>query len=249
MNLSIVMPCYNGEDYIEQSLNTLTGYLRDKKQIFGDFEIIVVDDGSKDNTKNLICSKFPEIIFLHNTHNEGKGAAVRKGMLSATGAYSIFIDADMPFELESLDMLFHYLDFKEYDVCIGTRNIANAQYFAPRSRARRLASWLFTLIVSRLVVTGVRDTQCGLKGFRQDVAHYLFTESRIKGFAFDVEVLYLAYKNDFDIKRIPVFLVAEGHSTVSLLKHGPRMVVDILAIPLRWYTNKYVLYSHSPESE
>jgi dolichyl-phosphate beta-glucosyltransferase len=173
--------------------------------------------------------------------NRGKGAAVRRGMLDAKGAYRFFMDADLPFDLSALPEMLRYLDAKEFDVVIGKRNPRQLAPFEKRSRLRRLASAVFTEITSRVVVTGIRDTQCGFKGFRAEVAEYLFSQSRVDRFAFDVEILYLAYKNDLDIKRVPVRLVSEDHSTVSVLRDGARMVFDIGLLPWRYYTGGYAM--------
>jgi dolichyl-phosphate beta-glucosyltransferase len=103
---------------------------------------------------------------------------------------------------------------------------------------------VFTAFVSRIVVTGVRDTQCGFKGFRTDIAKHLFGQSRIDNFAFDVEVLYLAFKNDLDIKRLPVRLESDDDSSVSLLRHALPMLVSILRLPFRYYRGGYAPLEH-----
>ena len=118
-----------------------------------------------------------------------------------------------------------------------------------RSFARRVASVVFTAVVSRIVVTGIRDTQCGFKGFRADVARYLFSQSRIDNFAFDVEVLYLAFKNDLDVKRLPVKLEHDDDSSVSLLSHALPMLVSILQLPFRYHGGAYARMEHFWEDD
>jgi hypothetical protein len=110
-----------------------------------------------------------------------------------------------------------------------------------RSRARWLASILFTAVTSRVVVTGVRDSQCGFKGFHSGIARHLFEQSQIDNFAFDVEVLYLAFKNDLDIKKYPVRLEHDDDSSVSLLRDALPMLTSILLLPFRYHSGGYTL--------
>lgn len=238
---SIVIPCFNGAPFIARTLEQLLAYANDDANQLGHGEIVVVDDGSTDDTAAQVESFDRDVRLVRLPENQGKGEAVRRGMLEATGRYRFFTDADLPYELRSLALMMHYLRDKEFDLCIGTRRIEDMEAHAPRSPLRILTSRLYTFFSSRIVVTGVRDTQCGLKGFRDDVAEYLFSESRTKGFAFDVEILYLAYKNEMDVKRIPVVLATEDYSSVSVLRHGPRMLVDVLKLPYRYYTHQYTM--------
>jgi len=249
-DISVVVPCYNGAPFVVESLQSLLDYCETDGQTLGSWEVILVDDGSTDETAARVSEALPAVKVLRQPRNRGKGAAVRRGMLEAQGRYRFFIDADMPFALETFAAMHHYLMVKEFDAVIGTRRLRDVERFAPRTRLRRMASAAFTALVSRLVVTGVRDTQCGMKGFRADVAEYLFGQSRCDGFAFDVEVLYLAFKNDLDIKRIPVALVNQDLSTVSVIRHGVRMLGSVLALPVRYYSGQYVMWErdvdHTP---
>ena len=239
--ISIVIPTYNSEAFVEASLRTLCAFLETNDAPWGSSEIVVVDDGSTDRTAEIVQQEFPNLQLLIQPQNQGKGAAVRRGMTAATGRYRFFIDADIPFSLEVLPSMYTYLAVKEFDLCIGTRRAQNAHEFARPSRLRRLSSALFTLFVSRLVVTGVRDTQCGLKGLRAEAANYLFRECRTNGFAFDVEILYLAYKNDLDVKRHPVNLVRNDSSTVSVFRQAPKMLFSVLLLPIRYYGGRYTM--------
>jgi dolichyl-phosphate beta-glucosyltransferase len=236
------VPCYNAADYIARSLELLRGYCDAAAGELGTYEIIVVDDGSRDATVQVLNGQAAKVIRLDT--NRGKGAAVRTGMLAARGEYRFFVDGDLPYDLRALSVMLRYLDFKEFDVVIGTRSIRQADPYIRRTAMRKFASALFTALVSRLVVTGVRDTQCGLKGFRAKAAEYLFAQSRINRFAFDVEILYLAYKNDLDIKRVPVELLREDVSTVRVIRDGLQMLGSVVAIPLRYYTGRYTMMRH-----
>jgi len=246
--ISVIIPAYNAAPVIKRSLEIVRRFLGERSGSWGEPEIIVVDDCSTDETASIVESEFSEVRLIRHPRNYGKGRAVRTGMRAATGTYRFFIDADVPFDLNVLDTMVHYLDVKEFDICVGTRTNDPNLHYAHRSLLRRFTSSIFTAVVSRIVVTGIRDTQCGLKGFRSDVARYLFSESRIDGFAFDVEILYLAFKNDLDIKRIPVTLVSDDYSSVSVFRDGFRMLLSIVQIPIRYYLRRYAMMSDRSNS-
>lgn len=243
--LSIIMPCYNGAPYLEESIGRLIQHLDARRESIGECELIFVDDGSTDGSAEVVEKAFPQIRVLRHAGNRGKGAAVRTGMLSAEGQFSVFIDADMPYGLDALETMLDYLDRKEFHLCIGTRSRGKSSALEKRSLARKLASIVFTAFVSRIVVTGIRDTQCGFKGFRTDIAKHLFGQSRVDNFAFDVEVLYLAFKNDLDMKRLPVRLERDDDSSVSLLRHALPMLMSILRLPFRYHRGGYAPLQHT----
>ncbi|MBK7407544.1 MAG: glycosyltransferase [Saprospirales bacterium] len=237
--LSLIIPVYNAASFILDTLTRLTGWKRD---IDYAVQIILVNDGSRDATRSLIENYIqmqdPSMEICSYEVNQGKGFAVKTGMLAAVGRYRIFTDADIPFGFEAIDRILYYLDFKEFDVCIGNRKSINSKYFVKVSTLRKLSSLIFTLLISRYVVTGINDTQCGLKGFRAEVADTLFPTLRTKGFAFDVELLYYSYKYEFDIKRIPVTFEGNYESTINLTKSSVQMLWDILRLPFRYHFSK-----------
>lgn len=236
VELSLIIPVYNAESFI---LNTLVGLTEWKDGLDFLVQIILVDDGSDDLTltiiKHYIEKKDPSIELLSYQSNQGKGYAVKKGMLMAKGKYRIFTDADIPYGFGVFNTILYYLEFKEFDVCIGNRKSAQSKYFIKMSLLRKFTSKIFTSIISRYVVTGVNDTQCGLKGFKGDIADTLFTEAQIKGFAFDVELLYLSYKFEYDIKRIPVSFEGNNITTVNLAYDSVNMLWDIFCLPFRYH--------------
>jgi dolichyl-phosphate beta-glucosyltransferase len=215
----------------------LLGHLQQERETLRSWEVIVVDDGSADATHDIVTKRFPDVRVLRHEVNRGKGAAVKTGMLSASGSYRFFIDADMPYDLRALSEMLRYLEVKEFHVCIGSR--PRGAHRIGRSFLRRLTSFLATAFVSRIVVTGVRDTQCGFKGFQAETADYLFGQSRVDNFAFDVEILYLAFKNDLDVKKIPVALVTDHVSTVSVIRHGFGMLLEIFTLPFAYHLSRY----------
>ncbi len=237
--VSIVTPCRNGAAYLEDSLGRLLDHLEARRDSIGETEIIFVDDGSSDDSVAIVENHFPTIRVLRHPVNRGKGAAVRTGVLAASGRFVFFIDADIPYGLAALEVMLDYLDRKEFHLCIGTRARGTTSTLQKRSRARRIASVVYTAVTSRVVVTGIRDTQCGFKGFRANVARHLFEQCRTDNFAFDVEVLYLAFKNDLDIKKVPVELERDDDSSVSLLRHALPMLWSILALPFRYHAGHY----------
>lgn len=239
--LSIIIPVYNASDFIENSLHKVTDWMN---KVNYDVEVIWVDDGSGDDSKikieSYISSCELNFKFLSYNKNKGKGYAVKRGMLMAEGEFKIFTDADIPYGLEIINDILYYLDFKEFDVCIGNRRSIHSSYFNDISFFRKISSVLFTAFASRFVVTGINDTQCGLKGFKSNVADQLFPKLAINGFGFDVEILYLSYKNEFDIKRIPVAFEGNNISTIRLARESWKMFFDILKLPFRYhFTSTY----------
>jgi len=209
------------------------------KEKISDFEVIIVDDGSNDNGATAEVAAENGCRFLSYPNNLGKGGAVRFGMQHAVKEIRMFTDADIPFETEAIEKMVHYLTEKEYDVVIGDRGLKDSNYFMEISAKRRFGSGFFTFIVGRFITTGISDTQCGLKGFRALVADDLFRVSRINGFTFDVELMYISLKRNYDIKKIPVSLRSQDGSSVSVLRHGIGMVLDLFRIKRNHMLGKY----------
>lgn len=236
VKLSLIIPIYNAEKFIFESLLKLTEWRLKTSYLV---QIILVNDGSSDSTKNIIenymKTEDSSIKLLSYNLNQGKGYAVKKGMLEAVGEFRIFTDSDIPYGVDIFDEIIYYLDFKEFDVCIGNRKSESSKYIQKISKIRKISSKIFTLIISRYVVTGVKDTQCGLKGFRAEIAEKLFSNLHIKGFAFDVEALYYCYKYDYEIKKIPVTFQGNSISTIQLSKVSIQMLNDIICLPIRYH--------------
>ncbi|MCK9421880.1 MAG: glycosyltransferase [Bacteroidales bacterium] len=227
--LSVVVPSYKSAGILEKNLPVLLSYLQ--KQDYT-YEVIVVDDGSNDHgMTEAVCRKLA-CVFCQNEENMGKGAAVRTGMKVARGLFRIFTDADIPYELDAIGTILRYLDFKEFQLVIGDRNLKGSSYLTEIPELRKLTSVFFTRFVGTIVTANFFDTQCGLKGFRGEVADFIFQHARINGFAFDVELLYIALKQNFEIKRIPVRLSNQEKSTVRVLRHGIGMFFDLFWIKL-----------------
>jgi dolichyl-phosphate beta-glucosyltransferase len=225
-HLSIVIPTYNSEAYIGRSIETVLSVVRQQRYVT---EMIVVDDGSTDRTRTVLEPYRDQVRILANERNRGKGHAVRRGVLAAGGDHIIFVDADLPFGLEPISAVLRLLE-QTADIVIGWRDPVQSVAVARPSWVRRLASGFFTVVVSRLIVPGVSDTQCGLKGFRRDAAQVLFSRSRINRFAFDVELMVLARARGLTLSRLPVTLVSTAPSSVRPVWDGLIAAKDLVLI-------------------
>ncbi|MFN7955371.1 MAG: glycosyltransferase [bacterium] len=233
---SLVIPCFEDADRLERNLPLAMNHLTHAGV---DFEVVVVDDGSANPDRTAEVARTLGVRFASSPAHRGKGAAVRLGMQLATGRFRAFTDADVPFELDALDRLLWYLDFKEFHMVAGDRTLAESVCPVAQPWVRRLASATYSQIVGKLVATGWYDTQCGLKGFRAEVADDLFAVARIDGFAFDVELFYVALKRNYDIKRIPVRLRTSERSSVRLVRDGFDMLSDLPKLKLNHVLGRY----------
>jgi dolichyl-phosphate beta-glucosyltransferase len=234
-DLSVILPSYRAGEVATQSVRDLQEYL---DRIGLNFEVIVVDDGGGDLLEGLGRGD-PRIKLLPHASNRGKGAAVRTGMLAARGRVRIFTDADLPFELDLLPLIVYYVRDRGFHLVVGDRTFPTSQYDLDVGWKRRLASLLFSKVVGTMVTGGFFDTQCGLKGFRGDVAEEIFRCAGIDRFAFDVEVLYLALKHRLDIKRIPVTLRRNQTTSVRLVRDSAQALFDVLRIKIRQLSGRY----------
>lgn len=239
MNLSIVLPSYKSAGMLREQLPPFMTWLKSKPWTS---EVIIVDDGSDDQGETGKVAQENGCRFFQQEKNMGKGAAVRRGMLEAKGEYRIFTDADIPFEYEAIELFLHYVKDKEFDIAIGDRRLPESKYFSEIKGARKMGSNIFTFFVGRFITTGFSDTQCGIKAFKGKVADDLFSVATVNGFAFDVELLYIALKRNYDIKRLPVhFRSTHDGSSVSLMKHAPGMLMDLFNIKLNHLQGRYTM--------
>ncbi|MBL1281253.1 MAG: glycosyltransferase [Fluviicola sp.] len=237
--ISIIIPCYNSSDALEKNLPYLRKFISENKK---DIEIIVVNDGSSDAEQLKKAASENNAGFVSYSQNRGKGFAIKEGFKKATGELILYTDADIPFETEAIETIERYLTEKEFDLAIGDRSLEKSDYFSKVTKKRKAGSQFFTFIVGRFITTGITDTQCGLKGFRREIAEDLFSVSRLNGFTFDVELIYIALKRNYDIKKIPVSLRSQDGNTVNVLRHGISMAFDLLKLKINhlrgFYTKK-----------
>jgi len=233
---SLIIPSYNSAKVLENNLPYLLNFFGKRNN---SFEIIIVDDGSNDDGQTERIARELGCIYLRLPENSGKGAALKMGMLHAKGRFRLFTDADAPFEAEAFERFLFYLDQKEFDLVIGDRTLPGSKYHREIPALRKLASAWFSFLVGRFVVGGLFDTQCGLKGFRADVANDLFGISRMRGFTIDVEILYVALKRNYDIKRLPVVLRSQEGASVKILRHSLTMMIDLFRIKTNHVLKRY----------
>ena len=234
--LSVVVPSYKSAGILEKNLPVLLSYFKMQDYTW---EVIVVDDGSDDlGATEMVCNKL-DCIFTRNERNMGKGAAVRNGMKKARGRFRIFTDADIPYNLDTIGVILEFLDQKEYDVVFGDRNLKDSAYFLKIPRLRKITSAFFTYFVGTIVTTSYFDTQCGLKGFRSEIADFIFQHSIVDGFAFDVELVYISLKRNYRIQRVPVRLRNQEKSSVRVLRDGMVMFFDLFKIKINNMRGQY----------
>jgi dolichyl-phosphate beta-glucosyltransferase len=189
----------------------------------------VVDDGSV-APEGLRSQDLPgRSKLVQHVRNEGKGSAVRSGVLDARGEYVVFTDSDLPFTLEPLETTATWLA-DGVDVVIGDRLLPDSECVAEVTPMRQLSSVVFTFMVMRLVGLPFHDTQCGYKGYRLRAAHQLFARLETLSFAFDVEILARATAMGYSVRRQPLRLVNNDASTVRVSRHAPRMLFDMTRI-------------------
>jgi dolichyl-phosphate beta-glucosyltransferase len=230
--LSVVIASYNSGKALEKNLPVLANYLSECNFTY---EIIVVDDGSNDDGLTAKIVQSNNCIYIKQNVNKGKGAAVKIGMLAAKGKYRIFTDADIPYEPQVIPSFLHYLDFKEFDLAVGDRSIGETDYYNKVGITRSLASKVFSFIVGRFIAGGIFDTQCGIKGFKAEVAEKIFNSTKINGFAFDVEIFHIALIYNYDIKRLPVKLRSQDGKSVNVLSNSITMLFDLIKIMFNKY--------------
>jgi glycosyltransferase involved in cell wall biosynthesis len=234
------VPAYNEEQRLPGTLESVFAHLNDSPY---DAEIIIVDDGSSDGTADAVhalAAAHPELRLIRNPHR-GKAFAVRTGVLSSSGNYVLFMDADGATPIAEVDKLLPHLEDK-CDVAIASREGLGARRH-DEPRYRHLMGRIFNLIVRMLAVPGINDTQCGFKAFRRRAAHHLFSNLQlysedggpVRGAvvtAFDVEILFLARKWGYSIVEVPVDWYYGEQSKVNPLKDSWRNLRDVLRV--RW---------------
>ena len=231
MRVSVVIPAYNEARRLPATLVCWREFLA--AQAFS-AEIVVADDGSSDATADLAASGGARVVRLRP--NRGKGAAVRAGVLAAEGEAIAYMDADLNIGpqhlLSALTLLEHGAD-----LVTGRRDLA--EYAAAEGPLRLVAGGVVQLTRRALVMSSIRDTQCGFKVFRRDLARALFSRTRIDSFAFDIEVLFLAKRLGGRIVEMPVSTTFRAESTFSVRRHLPRFLSDIVRIRLNALARRY----------
>jgi dolichyl-phosphate beta-glucosyltransferase len=235
--LSIVIPAYNEAKRIGKSINLIIDYLNQQQYIS---ELIVVDDGSIDETESVIKSiqnnNAIPLHFIRYTPNRGKGFAVKTGMLAAKGKFVLFSDADLSTPIEEVERFLKLMQEQQCQIVIGSRGLTESQILQHQPWFREKMGKIYNRFVRYLVFPGIKDTQCGFKLFRSDVIVPLFSKQTIFRFSFDVEILYLAQQLGFKIIEEPVRWTNSPATKVNPITDASRMFVDLLRI--RWRHHK-----------
>lgn len=228
---STVIPAFNEADRIGPSIQRVWDYLRSRYGA-GGFEMIVVDDGSRDSTVAVVeqfMARAPELRLIRFSQNRGKGAAVRAGMMAATGEAVLFSDADLSTPIEEVEGALRLLA-DGGDVVIGSRALAGSRILVRQHRLRESMGRLFNYLVRILLQIPFRDTQCGFKLFRREAAHAVFQRARIDGFAFDVEAVLIAMQLGYVVCEMPVRWINDPASKVTMSRHPAQMFADLWRI-------------------
>jgi len=232
IHLSVIIPAYNEDKRLPKTLKEIDKYLN--KQNY-DYEILVVNDGSKDKTAEVVRCLTPGVKHLRlidNKENHGKGYVVRQGMLEAKGEYRIFTDADNSTSIDQIEKM--WPEFKQgYDIVIGSRDVKGAVLNPPQSWLRNVILGEGFKLIRKIIIGlwEIEDSQCGFKGFTDRAANEIFPRCKINRFAFDPEILVIAKKLGYKIKEIPVYWRNDLQSKVEF-KSMIKMLIDLFKIRL-----------------
>lgn len=236
--LSVVVPSYNESQRIILTLEALDSYL--KKQNYA-YEIIVVSDGSKDDTAKIVEEQITKIAHLRliaNTQNHGKGYVVRQGMMEARGEYRLFTDSDNSTPIDQIEKMWPYFD-QGFDVVIGSRDAKGAVLDPPQPMLRRFLGEGFGFLTNIIVGTwGIADTQCGFKALTAKATNEIMPLCKIERFAFDPEILAIAKMKKMKIKEVGILWKNDTRSTVKF-KSMVKMFFDLFKIRLNMINGIY----------
>ena len=244
--LSVIIPAYNEEpNFKKGTINELPSYL--EKQDYS-FEMLIVDDGSEDNTANLaqnFAKKHKNVRVIKNPH-QGKAETVKTGVQEARGELVLFTDFDQATPISEVEKLLPF--FPEYDIVIGSRQLPGAKR-EKEPIHRHLMGLVFNLIVQAIAIRGIWDTQAGFKCFKGDVAKDIFARLKVYGegkkvqgalvTAFDVELLFIAKKHGYKIKEVPIIWHHVATTRVNPIKDSLRMLRDVIKIRLNDFKGIY----------
>jgi dolichyl-phosphate beta-glucosyltransferase len=233
--LSIVVPAYNEAPRIRDTLSKVS-HLKELSPY--QVELIVVDDGSADQTVEIV-SEFPGIRLVRNDRNHGKGFTVRHGALEARGEFVLFTDADLSAPIEEVDKLLSALQSSAADAAVGSRALKRELIGIRQPLFRDLGGRFFNLLVRIFTGLRLRDTQCGFKLFKSSSTRRAFEQMGIEGFGFDPELLFLIERNGGRIVEVPVRWNNNPATKVRFLRDSTRMFLDLIAIRWRAFTGKY----------
>ncbi len=236
--ISIVIPAYNESARLGRTLDRVLNFVRQKAW---DAEVVVVDDGSRDDTAGIVkhyAETNGAVRLIQNPGNRGKGYSVRSGMLNAQGAIVLFTDADLSSPIEEAAKLIDALEAGA-DVAIGSRWVRSELQTQRQSVVRQVMGRAFNMLLRILLRLDFKDTQCGFKAFRRSAAKALFPLQRIERWGFDPEILFLARRMGLTVAEVPVVWAHDEGTRIHPLTDGSKMVLEMARI--RWFavTGKY----------
>ncbi len=238
--LSIVIPAYNEGGRIAPTIREIISFAGENRYAY---ELIVVDDGSTDATFDVVQalnSEMPQLSIVRHPRNLGKGMAVKSGFLAARGETVLFTDADHSTPIDELPKIMTQIH-RGYDVVIGSRALPDSIIDEHQPLYRELMGKTFNLLVRILTVHGIHDTQCGFKAFNRESCEPVFRLQRLGGFSFDVEILFIAQKQQLSIVEIPIRWRNNTATHVSTIKDSLRMFRDLFRIRCNQLLGRYKL--------
>ncbi|MDO8664086.1 MAG: glycosyltransferase family 2 protein [Candidatus Liptonbacteria bacterium] len=233
--LSIIIPAYNEAERLPLTLVDMDKRLSGAKY---SYEILVVNDGSTDNTAEIVtkmAQAIKNLKLIDNRVNQGKGGVVKQGMLLAKGEYRLFTDADNSTSIDHFDKMMSYLTGGKgevYEVVIGSRAVKGSKLDPPQPFYKQLLGKLSNVIIQIVNVPGIWDTQCGFKAFSEKAAEKIFSVSKINGWGFDIEALALARHFGYSTKEFPVHWVNDAKSHVKLSAYLKTFMENV---KIRWW--------------
>lgn len=229
--LSVIIPAYNEENRLASTLESVQAFL--KKQPYSS-EIIVVDDGSRDQTIAVAKGKLrgTDHRILENKENRGKGYTVKRGMLAGEGDYLLFCDADLSTPIEEASFFLEKMQQENIDVLIGSRALKNSRIVEHQPLVRESMGRIYNFLARLLAFHDVSDSQCGFKCFSKEAAQDLFARQTIDGFSFDAEIVYLAQKRGYVLKEEAVTWRNSPQTKVRFPWDPINMFLDLVRI--RW---------------
>ena len=233
-SVSVIIPAYNEERRIKQTISGLRSYLKSKKYAY---EIIAVDDGSTDGTVTVLKDMPASDLRIITITRSGKGTAVKEGILSANYEYVFFMDADSSTDAgEIVKFINIFKKERDMDVIIGSRYLKGGSVII-QPPFRNFVGKTFSFVKSKLLGINFYDSQCGFKAFRLETAKKIFSKSVIKGFSFDVEILYIALLNNIKVKEVSVEWKHKPGGHVNIIADSVPMLIELFQIFLN--KNKY----------
>ncbi len=231
LTYSFIIPAYNESARIRPTLDEILRYTQERNW---ETEILVVNDGSSDDTAQIVrqySEAHPQIFLVENPGNRGKGFSVRNGMLHARGDICLFTDADLSSPISEAQKLFDAIS-QGADVAIGSRWLCPELQTERQPFYRQVFGRIFNLVLRVFLGLNFADTQCGFKAFRREAAQRIFPLQKIERWAFDPEILFLARRMGFTIKEVPVLWAHSEGTRLHPFRDGLRMFVEVLRI--RW---------------